>query len=350
VTAEEPYGSLAALAALVTDDGVLTETLHAVACGVVDVLGVAWCDVYDYDAKSDEFVVAAFCRAPVVDIDTSGWLGARYDAENWPGIGDCVAERRPAVLYRDDPDLSAEQASLMDEYGELANLTVPLVYGGEMVGLVDAGECREPRRWSADDVRFVQAVADLAATAVALARARADLAAQAIHDELTGLFNYRHFMERLRREVAVCRRYGHDLSLLLIDLDDFRLFNQTFGRERGDLALVEVAGILRDVTRADVDILARYGRDEFLVALPQTRANDPEPMTATRVATRLLERLAAHRFESAPGQRDVAVTVSIGVAGVGLGGYSAEELLSCAEKATYLAKHDGRDCVVTFGT
>ncbi len=117
------------------------------------------------------------------------------------------------------------------------------------------------------------------------------------------------------------RRYGHDLSLLLVDLDGFRLFNQTFGRDRGDAALVEVAGILRDVTRAEVDILARYGRDEFLIILPQTRANDPEPLTAATVATRVHERLDAHRFESAPGQRDVAVTVSIGVAGVGLGGY-----------------------------
>lgn len=342
------YDSLIDLASLVAK-GVLSETLNAAARSVADGVGAAWCDVYDYEARTDEFVVAAFHQVPGVDVDTSHWLGTRFDAENWPELSDCVAEHRAAVQYRDDPDLLAEQASLMDDYGELANVSVPLVYDGEMVGLLDAGESREQRRWTDDDLRYLQAVADILATAVAVARSRSDLAAQAIHDELTGLFNYRHFMDRLRREVAVCRRYGHDLSLLLIDLDGFRLFNQTFGRDRGDAALAEVADILRDVTRADVDILARYGRDEFLIILPQTRANDPEPVTASRVATRVLERLDAHRFESVPGRRDVALTVSIGVAGIGLGGYSAEELLSCAEKATYLAKHDGRDRVVTFG-
>jgi diguanylate cyclase (GGDEF)-like protein len=345
----ERYESLTGLASLVAGGGALSETLHAAARHVTEVLGAAWCDIYDYEVRSDEFVVAAYYDAPDVELDTSAWLGTRYDAENWPELDDCVTQRRAAVLYRDDPQLSAEQAALMDEHAELANVSVPLVSDGEVLGLLDAGESRGPRRWSDDDLRYAQAVADLAAAAVALARARADLARQAIHDELTGLFNFRHCMDRLRREVAVSRRYGLDLSLLLVDLDGFRLFNQTFGRDRGDAALVEVAGILRDVTRNEVDILARYGRDEFLIILPQTRANDPEPLTAAIVASRVHERLDAHRFESAPGQRDIAVTVSIGVAGVGLGGYTAEELLACAEKAAYLAKHAGHDRVVTFG-
>ncbi len=349
MSALERYESLAELASRVVDDSVLSEMLHAAARYVTEVLGAARCDIYDYEARTDEFVVGASFHAPGVTTEHPEWLGTRHDAESWPQLGDCVAQRRPAVLYRDDPGLPDEQAALMDVHGEVASVSVPMVYDGELVGLVDVGESRQQRRWSGDDLRFLQAAADLGAAAVALARSRAALAGQAIHDELTGLFNYRHFMERLRREVAVSRRYGHDLSLVLIDLDGFRLFNQSFGRERGDSALVEVAGILRDVTRADVDILARYGRDEFLIILPQTRANDPEPVTAARVATRIRERLAAHRFESVAGQRDVAVTVSIGVAGIGLGGYSAEELLSCAEKAALLAKHDGRDRVVTFG-
>jgi diguanylate cyclase (GGDEF)-like protein len=343
------YGSLAALASLVADGGVPSETLHHVARSAAEGLDAAWCDIYDYDPATDEFVVAAFHHIPELLIDVSDWLGARYDAENWPELSDCVAERRAAVLYRDDPDLPAEQAALMDEFGELANVSVPLVYGGEVVGLVDVGECRTSRRWSDDDLGFAQALADLSAVAVALARTEAALAEQAIRDELTGLFNIRHFMDRLRREVTVSRRYGHDLSLLLIDLDGFRLFNQTFGGRRGDAALVEVAAILLDATRTDVDIVARYAMDQFLVLLPQARANDPEPRTADGVAQRIRERIDAHRFESEAGQRDVAMTASIGLAGIGLGGYSAEELLSSAQKAAYLAKHDGKDRVVTFG-
>jgi diguanylate cyclase (GGDEF)-like protein len=343
------YDSLAAVAALVASGGVLAETLREVARHTAEGLSSGWCDVYDYESRSDEFVVAASHHAADVGLDSSGWIGTRYDAENWPDLGDCVAARRPAVLYRDDPDLPAEQVALMDQWGELANASAPLVYDGEVVGLIDVGESRSPRRWTDDDLGYLQAVADLAGVAVSLARSQAALAQQATTDDLTGLFNFRHFMDRLRREVAVSRRYGNDLSVLQIDLDDFRLFNQTFGRTRGDAALVEVAEILREITRADVDILARSGRDEFLVILPQTRANEPEPLTAGKVAERIHARVGEHRFESDEGQRDVAMTATIGIAGVGLGGYSSEELLSCVEKAASLAKHEGKDRIVTFG-
>ena len=343
------YEALVDLASAVAAGAVLAETLHLVARYTAEGLGAGRCDLYDYVGKSDEFVVAASFRAPDLRLDASAWRGARYDPENRPELDDAVETGRPAVQYRDDPTLPAGQATLMDEAGESASVSAPLVYDGAVLGLVDVGTGEAGRRWSDDDLRFLRAAADVSAVAVAIARSQASLAAQVITDELTGLFNFRHFMERLRREVAVSRRYGHDLSLVLIDLDGFRLFTQAFGPEQGDVALVEVAGILREVTRADVDIIARYGRDEFLLILPETRANDPAPRTATTVATRIHERIDAHRFESEPGRRDVALTASVGIAGIGLGGYSPEELLSCAEKAAYLAKHEGKDRIVTFG-
>jgi len=349
VLALDRYESLVELASAVASGAVLAETLHLVAHHAAAGLGASRCDLYDYQDRIDELVVAASYRPPGLGLDSSGWIGTAYDAENWPELDDCAAAGRAAVLYRDDPDLSPEQAAVLDDAGEVAAASAPLVYEGRVLGVIDVGSSAAGLRWSETDLRFLLAAAAVAAVAVVLARTQASLAEQVITDDLTGLYNLRHFMERLRREVAVARRYGHDLSLVLIDVDGFRLFNQTFGRARGDAALVEVAGILREVTRTDVDIVARYGRDEFLIVLPETRANDPEPITASRVATRIHERVDAHRFESEPGQRDVALTTSIGIAGIGLGGYSAEELLSCAEKAAYLAKHEGRDRIVTFG-
>jgi diguanylate cyclase (GGDEF)-like protein len=345
----EEYKVLVETSAAFAVSTALDDTLTLITRLVAERLDVAWCDLYDYDAEADEFVVTAFSRQPDVDADTSAWLGMRYDAENWPDLWECVAERRAAILYRDDPDLPAEQRALMDQWGELANISVPLVYKNEVTGLIDIGECRAMRRWSEDDVHVVQAIADQAAIAIANARAYARLAEQAVTDELTGLLNFRHFMEHLRREVARARRYGQDVSVLVVDLDGFGLFNQTFGREQGDTVLVEVADILREVTRGQVDVVARYAADEFIVILPQTRANEPLPLTAPVVAERIREAVAAHRFKGVGDERDVAMTASIGVAGVGLGGYSAEELLSCADKAAYLAKHDGRDRVVVFG-
>jgi len=345
----EEYKVLVETSAAFAVSAGLDETLQLITQLVAERLDVAWCDLYHYDAEADEFVVSASHQQPDVSRDTSGWIGNRYDAENWLELSQCVAERRPAMSYRDDPDLSPEQRALMDERGELANISVPLVYRSEVTGLIDIGECRTRRRWTEDDVRVVQAIADQAAIAIANARAYARLAEQAVTDELTGLYNFRHFMEHLRREVARARRYGHDLSVLVVDLDGFGPFNQTFGREQGDAVLTEVADVLREVTRGHVDVVARYAADEFIIILPQTRANDPAPPTATAVAERIRVAVAAHRFKGVGEERDVALSASIGVAGVGLGGYSAEELLSCADKAAYLAKRNGRDRVVVFG-
>jgi diguanylate cyclase (GGDEF)-like protein len=345
----EEYKVLVETSAAFAVSTALDDTLSLITRLVAERLDVGWCDLYDYEAEADEFVVAASCQQPGVDVDTSAWLGTRYDAENWPELWECVAGRRPAILYRDDPDLPAEQRELMDQCGELANMSVPLVYKNEVTGLIDIGECRTMRRWTEDDIHVVQAIADQAAIAIANARAYARLAEQAVTDELTGLLNFRHFMEHLKQEVARARRYGQDVSVLVVDLDGFGRFNQTFGREQGDTVLVEVADILREVTRGHVDVLARYAGDEFIVILPETRANDPAPLTASVVAERIREAVAAHRFKGVGDERDVGMTASIGVAGVGLGGYSAEELLSCADKAAYLAKHDGRDRVVVFG-
>jgi len=345
----EQYKVLVETSAAFAASAALDETLQLITRLVAQRLDVAWCDLYDYDPETDEFVVTASFQLPGLQADTTSWIGTRYDAENWPELRDCVAERRPAILYRDDPDLPAEQAALMDEWGELSNISVPLVYNDELTGLIAIGESRAQRRWTEDDVRVVQAIADQAGIAIANARAYARLAEQAITDELTGLSNYRHFMEHLRREVARARRYGQDLSVLVIDLDGFDLFIQSFGRERGDAALVEVADILREVTRGQVDVVARYAGDQFLVILPQTRAHDPAPPTASMVAERVREAIAAHRFKSVGEDRDIAMSASVGVAGVGLGGYSAEELLRCADKAAYLAKRGGKDRVVVFG-
>ena len=137
---------------------------------------------------------------------------------------------------------------------------------------------------------------------------------------------------------------------MMVDVDGFKAFNDRHGHPQGDRVLAEVAEILRQGTRTDVDILARYGGDEFMVILPQARANGLEPTAARNVAERIAATIRAHEFESVKGRRDVAMTVSIGVAGIGLGGYTHEELLSSADKALYLAKYQGKDRVSVFGT
>jgi len=346
----EQYRILLETSAAITASTDLVETLELITRLITERLDVAWCDLYDYEAAGDEFVVIAFYQLPELGIDSSDWLGTRYDSSNWSDLDACVKERRPSIWYRDDAQLAADEQANMDEWGELSNMSLPLVYRNTVIGLIDVGESREMRRWSEDDKRLLQAIADQAAIAIVNARAYTRLAEQAVTDGLTGLFNHRHFKEHLRQEVATARRYGQELSLVMIDVDDFKAFNDRFGHPQGDRMLLELAAILRNGTRNDVDILARYGGDEFIVILPQTKANGPAPTAARNVAERIAAAVRGHRFEGAKGRRDVAVTVSMGVAGLGLGGYTHEELLSSADKALYLAKHQGKDQVSVFGT
>jgi diguanylate cyclase (GGDEF)-like protein len=346
----EQYRLLLETSAAITASTDLQETLGLITRLVTERLGVAWCDLYDYEASADEFVVIAFYQLPEIDIDSSDWVGTRYDSGNWRDLPACMAERRPSIWYRDDPDLAAGEHAQMDEWGEQSNMSLPLVYRDEVIGLIDVGECRRLRRWTEDDIRVLQAIADQAAIAIVNARAYACLAEQAVTDGLTGLFNRRHLNDHLRHEVATARRYGQELSLVMIDVDDFKAFNDRYGHPRGDKVLIELAEVCRLCTRNDVDILARYGGDELIVILPQARANGPEPTAARNVAERISTGVREHRFEGEDGRRDASVTVSIGVAGIGLGGYTHEELLSSADKALYLSKHGGKDRVSVFGT
>ena len=344
------YQVLLETSAAITASTGLVETLGLITRLVTERLDVAWCDLYDYEAAGDEFVVIAFYQLSELEIDSSEWVGTRYHAENWRDIAACVRDRRPSIRYRDDASLTAEELADMDHWGELSSVSLPLIYKDEVIGLIDVGESRKMRRWTEDDKRVLKAIADQAAIAIVNAHAYTRLAEQAITDELTGLFNHRHFNEHLRQEVATARRYGQELSLVMIDVDDFKTFNDRFGHPQGDRVLVELAEIFRHGTRNDVDILAFYGGDEFMVILPQARADGPEPTAARNVAERIAAAVRAHRFESVKGSRDVAMTVSIGVAGLGLGGYTHGELLSSADKALYLAEHQGKDRVSVFGT
>ncbi|MCX6373700.1 MAG: sensor domain-containing diguanylate cyclase [Actinobacteria bacterium] len=346
----EQYKVLLETSAALTASTDLEETLSLITSLVTERLDVAWCDLYDYEPTGDEFVVIAFYQLPELEIDASDWMGTRYDSSSWSDLEACVRERRPSIWYRDDPQLPERELANMDDWGELSNMSLPLVYRGAVIGLIDVGESRQMRRWTDDDKRVLQAIADQAAIAIVNARAYTALAEQAVTDGLTGLFNHRHFNEHLRQEVTTARRYGQELSLMMLDVDDFKAFNDRYGHPQGDSVLAELAEILRHGTRNDVDILARYGGDELVVILPQARANGPEPTAARNVAERIAAAVRAHRFESAKGRRDVAMTVSIGVAGIGLGGYTHEELLGSADKALYLAKHQGKDRVSVFGT
>ena len=154
-------------------------------------------------------------------------------------------------------------------------------------------------------------------------------------DELTGLGNRRHFVDRAREAVAVARRYGQWCTLAVIDVDLFKRVNDRLGHQAGDQALIGLAAVLKANLRA-TDLAARFGGDEFVILLPLT---DPDAGKAAAERIQQSVRLGGSWPE---------LTISIGVASVRDEGASLEELLARADQALYDAKGNGRNRVSVF--
>ena len=165
----------------------------------------------------------------------------------------------------------------------------------------------------------------------------------AVTDGLTGLFNHREFYQSLRRELERARRYRHTLSLLIIDVDDFKRFNDRFGHPAGDFALRKIGELLRKCART-TDIIARYGGEEFAVILPEST-----PGGALMVAERIKSEVSEHNF--IPEASDpVHLTVSIGIYSSEKGEASEDQMVALADEASYIAKKSGKNRVVVKAT
>ncbi|MBL8793968.1 MAG: diguanylate cyclase [Planctomycetia bacterium] len=178
---------------------------------------------------------------------------------------------------------------------------------------------------------------ELAERNSALEEANRKLEQAAFTDVLTGLPNRRFALEHLMHFWATSGRYGHPLSCLLLDVDHFKKINDTWGHDRGDLVLAQLAGVLRETLRVS-DIVCRLGGEEFIVLCPLTDLSD-----AQRCGERLRAAIEAFAFRGAGFEQ--RVTVSIGVATRTLAMDHPDELLKAADRAVYAAKESGRNRV-----
>jgi len=162
---------------------------------------------------------------------------------------------------------------------------------------------------------------------------------QAVTDDLTGLANLRAFTSVLERELERSRRFDTPLGLVLLDLDDFKRVNDTYGHQQGDEVLAQVAGVLRDLSR-DLDAPARYGGEELAVVLPQTDSEG-----AAHLAERMREAVEALEVPRVGGGEPLRVTASFGVASLPDGASDREGLIAAADAALYRAKGMGKNRV-----
>ena len=215
------------------------------------------------------------------------------------------------------------------EEGIRSIIHLPLMVRDEVIGTLIIASCH-PNAYNPKQIRLLEYLALQIATPVENSQLYARAEQRSRIDELTGLFNRRHFEERLKEEIARHSRHGNVFSLLMLDLDFFKAYNDMYGHPSGDRLLNQMGEIINSSIR-DADQAFRYGGDEFAVILPQTDIKD-----AYVVAERVRECIAAE-MEA----KQVAVTCSIGLASYPSDGVMSGELVNTSDTALYYAKNTG---------
>ena len=218
---------------------------------------------------------------------------------------------------------------------------LPLVAKGQSIGLVELFS-KTPIEFDEERLGLARTMANEAAMALENARLYEEARNLADRDPLTGFYNHRFLHERLGEEVVRTQRGRRAMSVLMLDLDDFKLVNDTFGHLFGDRVLTWTAELIRSTLRAS-DIPARYGGDEFAIILPETDVAE-----ATRAAERILEAFRDHAYVGEQ-RGPVPIGASIGVATFPADGRTATELIAAADTALYRVKREGGHDAATAG-
>ncbi len=366
--------SLLASTRAITSSVDLDEVLETVARTAAQALDCQQCQIQEFDAAANTVTVAAmYARTP--DPAAFESLHQTFPLDDEPEERAIIEGKRPVVQLASDPDVTPGARASFEKYGDKAYLNVPLVFHDQPYGLLVLIETERERQFTPAELELAEALAEQAAVAIEHARLYRLSEQRAITDGLTGLYNHRYFYERLNQEIARARRYGTPVSVLMIDIDDFKAFNDTYGHVAGDEVLRAVAGILAEALRRDVDIAARYGGEEFAVILPNTPLDggaepqlsmpiadaegggdgellEPAPGNldgAQAVAERVREHFARACLTGAGGRAEACLTVSIGIASFPGLSDSAEELVRNADAALYKAKRAGKNRVENYG-
>lgn len=215
-------------------------------------------------------------------------------------------------------------------------VAVPLQIQDKIVGILYLNDF-VPRQFSKGRLQLLSILGSFATMSIDNARLHQQARQLACTDGLTGLYNHRQFKKMFKEELARTRRYEKPLSLIMLDVDDFKKFNDTYGHPAGDKVLMTVSGILRDISR-ECDLAFRYGGEEFMIVLPETAIDE-----ALVAAERIRHAIENDSLSDLQGAVRSGVTVSVGVASFPRDGESAEDLLKTVDALLYRAKEQGKN-------
>ena len=277
---------------------------------------------------------------PTEGLTSKATVGIRMDLSIADDVGDRVAkdilQRGKPVLVMDIARAQIPPAPADRRYRSTSFISYPITLGDRGLAIMNFTDKVGNERFERRDLELLDSIAPQIAVAVdrlALRDKAGEYAQLSITDSLTGLLNRRYIEERMAEELNRSDRSGEPLSFMMIDVDEFKSYNDRYGHPAGDEALKLLGQILRENLRG-ADVAARYGGEEFSVLLPGASADEAEAIA---------ERIRRHVEETKFPKRKV--TVSIGIAMLGANLATVEELISAADNALYSAKRAGRNTI-----
>ena len=280
---------------------------------------------------------------PSGNLTAKAYFGAREDISRDPELGSRVARLilqngRPVVVA-DVSQIALAPAPAERQYTSTSFISYPITLGGRPLAVLNLTDKSSGEKFDKHDIATLDSIAPQIAVAVdrmTLREQVGEFAQLSITDPLTGLLNRRYIEERLAEEINRAGRSSGPLSFLMLDVDEFKSYNDRFGHPAGDEALRIVGAVLKDAVRG-ADVAARYGGEEFSILLPETTNSE-----ARVIAERIRQNVDQAEF---PNRK---VTVSIGIATYSESLKTAVELVDAADKALYRAKEEGRNNVQIF--
>lgn len=270
-------------------------------------------------------------------------VGARINLFADPHIGERVSnlvlEEGNPVVVEDITRIGIKAAPPAWLYKTSSFLSYPILIGERRIGVLNFTDKVSGDAFDERDLELLQAIAPQIAVALdrtVLKDKAGEFEQLSVTDPLTGILNRRYLEKRLVEEIQRSKRHRFPMSLMMLDVDEFKSYNDAFGHPAGDTALKIVASILQDILRG-ADVAARYGGEEFAILLPQTTSTE-----AAAIAERLRQRIEHTEF---PKRK---VTVSIGIASCSNEIDTPDDLIGAADHALYEAKNHGRNNVRVY--
>jgi diguanylate cyclase (GGDEF)-like protein len=318
------------------------EIMHIIVDKVAKITDANRCSLILVDEKKGYGYVLATRENPNIH-------DLKIRLEKYPEIMQVVETKETLIVSNlAESPMMNEVRVFVKDYKSESVLVVPIVWNDEVLGTLFIRAKRPAQSFSQKEINFCQVVANASYNALkhaslfsSVVKEKDHLKILAITDQLTGVFNHSYFYTRLEEEFRRAIRYEIPLSCIMIDVDNFKKINDTYGHRKGDNVLREVAQSIKSTIRAS-DLVARYGGEEFAAILPHTDLDG-----GLNEAERIRKTVESLSFEGI--SEEDHVTISLGVATFpGAGITNAEHIISKADHALYKAKNRGKNITLSY--